>query len=342
MALYRLEAKIVKRKNWTRSVVASAAYRSGNSLHSAAYRSGNELTDERGKTTFNYRARTQEVVYSEIMAPANGPAWLQSPPPKGKEDMAKQRALRERLWNTIEKVEKRKDSQLARDFTLTLARELTLEQEIELVRGWCNEQYVSKGFVADFSIHKSKTGLNPHAHVLFTTRPVEGQGFGKKPSTAGKFNGRGLVGIGAKSDLKGWRDSWEKHENAALEKAGRPERVDHRSLKAQGIDRIPEPKMGPTATAMMRKGVDSERFKLVRYIRTLNAMKPLARAIGKFREIRQEGMGKTWWERSLIFASQAREVAKESILDTWRAMLQRPPRSIGGAPPTRSGPDLER
>ncbi len=298
MAIYRLEAKIISRKNRGKSVVASAAYRSGSVLHSAAYRSGNQLSDEQAKTTYNYRARTQEVAYSEIMAPKNAAPWMQSEPPKTKDDFRKQRDLRERLWNTIEQVEKRKDSQLARDFVLTLARELTPEQQIKLVRGWCKDKFVDKGFVADFAVHKSKNGLNPHAHVMVTTRPVEGEGFGKKPSTAGKFNGRGAVGVRAKSELEGWRDSWEKHENAALEKAGRPERVDHRSLKARAIDREPEPKIGPTATAMRRQGRDSERFKLWRFVRTLNEMKPLARAIDKFKEFHQSGAGKTWWERS--------------------------------------------
>jgi hypothetical protein len=341
MALYRLEAKIISRQNGGRSVIASAAYRSGNVLHSAAYRSGNQLTDKQTRTTFNYRARAQEVVHSEILAPKDGPFWLQNHTPDGKVDYHRQQATRQRLWNTIEQVEKRKDSQLARDFILTLARELSLEQQIELVRGWCNAEFVSKGFVADFAVHKSKTGQNPHAHVLVTTRPVEGQGFGKKPSTAGKFNGRGLVGLKAKSELEQWRDSWEKHENAALEKAGRPERVDHRSLKDRGIDRIPEPKIGPTATAMRRRGLDPERLKFWRYIRTANVMRPLARAIGKFREIRQEGMGKTWWERSLVFMGQARDAARESIVDAWRTMLMTPPRGHQPTPPQR-GPDLER
>lgn len=341
MALYRLEAKIISRQGG-RSVVASAAYRSGNVLHSAAYRSGNQLTDKQTRTTFNYRARAQEVVHSEILAPKDGPFWLQNHSSDGKVDYHRQQAMRQRLWNTIEQVEKRKDSQLARDFILTLARELSLEQQIELVRGWCEAEFVSKGFVADFAVHKSKTGQNPHAHVLVTTRPVEGQGFGKKPSTAGKFNGRGVVGLKGKSELEGWRDSWEKHENAALERAGRPERVDHRSLKARGIDRQPEPKIGPTAMAMMRRGLDPERYKLWRYVRTLNVMRPLARAISKFQEIRQEGMGKTWWERSLIFLGQAREAARESIVDKWRAMLTVPPRGHSHTPPERGGPDLER
>jgi len=321
MALYRLEAKIVKRQNGKGSVVASAAYRSGNVLHSAAYRSGNELTLERDKTTFNYSARTQEVAHSEILAPSNAASWMQSAPPKGAEDFAKLRTLRERLWNTIEQVEKRKDSQLARDFILTLARELTLEQQINLVRGWCEAEFVSKGFVVDFAIHKSKTGLNPHAHVLCTTRPVEGQGFGKKPSTAGKFNGRGAVGIGAKTELEGWRDSWEKHENAALEKAGRPERVDHRSLKDRGIDRIPEPKIGVAATAMKRRGEDPERFQFWRRVKMLNETRPWARAIERLGEVQQRGMGETWWERSLVLTTEVGKTVRDAVLDTWAALI---------------------
>jgi ATP-dependent exoDNAse (exonuclease V) alpha subunit len=342
MALYRLEAKIISRQSRGKSVIASAAYQSGNILHKAAYRSGTQLKDERTQATYNYRARSQEVVHSEILAPKNGPLWLQNAAPYDKEDGHKQRALRERLWNTIEQVEKRKDSQLAREFVLTLARELTLEQQVELVRGWCQAEFISKGLVVDFSVHKSKTGQNPHAHVLCTTRPVEGQGFGKKPSTAGKFNGRGSVGVGAKSDLEAWRDSWEKHENSALEKAGRPERVDHRSLKDRGIDRIPQPKIGVAAMGMKRRGLDPERFQLVRFVKALNEMRPFTRAIEKFGEIRQTGMGRTWWERSMNFMSQARHAVRESAVDSWRLMLDAHRRSTEHLPSIKNGPDISR
>jgi hypothetical protein len=321
MAIYRLETKIIKRQKGKRTALAAAAYQSGSMLRAAAYRSGDKLMDGQTKDSFDYRPRQQEVLHCEILAPKNGPLWLQGIAPKGPDDRQRQRALRERLWNTIEQVEKRKDSQLAREFIASLPRELNLEQQIELVRGWCKAEFISKGLVVDFAIHRSKTGQNPHAHILCTTRPVEGQGFGKKPSTAGKFNGRGVVGIGGKSDLVAWRVSWGVEANFALEKAGRSERVDHRSLKDRGISREPEPKIGAAAMGMIRRGLDPERFKLWRYVRTLNEMRPLARAIGKFREMRQEGLGNTWWERSLIFMSQAREAARESIMDTWQAML---------------------
>jgi MobA/MobL family len=136
MALYRLEAKIISRGRKGTSVIRAAAYRSGSMLHKAAYRSGNELRDERAQDTFNYRPRAQEVLHTEIMAPENGPTWLRAEPPKTREEMHRQRPMRERLWNNIEIIEKRKDARLAREFVLALPRELSLEQQVELVRGW--------------------------------------------------------------------------------------------------------------------------------------------------------------------------------------------------------------
>ncbi len=90
--------------NQERSVVAKAAYRSGE-----------KLKDERTNKTFNYRSRTQEVVHSEILAPKHSPEWLAT-----KElDKAKRSEVRARLWNEVEKAEKRCDSQLAREFILS-------------------------------------------------------------------------------------------------------------------------------------------------------------------------------------------------------------------------------
>jgi ATP-dependent exoDNAse (exonuclease V) alpha subunit len=342
MALYRLETKIINRQNRGRSVIPSAAYRSGSILHKAAYRSANILEHAVAKLTFNYQARAQEVVHTEILAPENGPSWLQTQA-ETSADMSLQRDMRERLWNTIETVEKRKDSQLAREFIAALPKELNREQQIDLVRGWCKAEFVDKGFVVDFALHRSKNGKNPHAHILCTTRPVEGEGFGKKPSTAGKFNGRGVVGKQGKSDLVAWRETWGVHANAALEKAGRPERVDHRSLADQGIDRIPEPKIGVAATAMKRRGAvpDPERFQLVRWVKSLNAVMPWKRAIEKSGEVYQHGMGKTWWERSLLAVEDVGKAARDAVRDTWAKFLNRQP---GGQdlPPQDRGPDLSR
>ena len=334
---YRLETKIIGRQAKGKdgpihgkqvSVVAKAAYRSGQALH-----------DDRAAKTFNYRSRTQEVAYSEIMAPENAPDWLKGQAGDTQAGTRKQRDLREQLWNTIERVEKRKDSQLSREFIASLPRGLAREQQIELIRGWCQAEFVSKGLVVDLAVHKSKGGMNPHAHVLVTMRPVTAEGFGKKPDTAGKFNGRGAAGLGAKSELDGWRESWEMHVNAALEKAGREERVDRRSLKDRGIDRTPEPKIGVAATAMKRRGLvaDPKRFQELRFVKALNEVRPLIRNLREHGWTSIQRNRTVWLEQSAAFLSHFGEKAASlvhEVRDKWTNFLDSRQRND-----ERSGPE---
>jgi len=51
------------------------------------------------------------------------------------------------------------------------------------------------------------------------------------------------------------REAWAETANQALERAGLAARIDHRSLAAQGLDRTPEPKLGPERTALLRRGI---------------------------------------------------------------------------------------
>ncbi|MBS1724651.1 MAG: MobA/MobL family protein [Armatimonadetes bacterium] len=274
----------------------------------AAYRAGERLRDERIEQTFDYRSRSQEVVHREILANDNAPVWLQAPESKEK---------RQQLWNEIERVEKRKDSQLAREFVIALPVELSLNQQIEAVKTWCNKEIVSKGFVVDFAVHRSKDGKNPHAHVLCSLRPVDEHGFGLKPSTDGKFYGRGAVGKGAISDLDHWRESWAKAENDALASAGSASRVDHRSLADQGIDRLPEPKIGVSATNMQRLGKlhDPDRVRNARRVRMRNVVLPAIRDVERSGEVRQEGLGKTWRDRAAVALGRLYDRSLEFLND---------------------------
>jgi hypothetical protein len=58
--------------------------------------------------------------------------------------------------------------------------------------------------------------------------------------------------------------------NEHLAAAGHHERIDHRSLKDQGIDRVPEPKVGVAAIQMARRGVKSDRLEAWREVREAN------------------------------------------------------------------------
>lgn len=195
----------------------------------AAYRHGEKIHDERTDETHDYSKR-KEVEDSFTEAPDNAPEWVHD---------------RQKLWNEVEAVEKRKDAQVAREFEVSLPRELTPEARKELVQDFVKEQFVSRGMIADVAIHNPAAGdgqEQPHAHIMSPTRHIGPEGFGKK---AREWNDKAV--------LQEWREAWGNHVNQALERHGIDQRVDHRSYKDQGLDRMAEPKMGPAATNMERK-----------------------------------------------------------------------------------------
>ncbi len=69
-----------------------------------------------------------------------------------------------------------------------------------------------------------------------------------------------------------WRAAWADVSNRYLERAGREERIDHRSNAARGIDEIPIIHEGVTAQALERKGMIADRCGLNRQIKSDNAL----------------------------------------------------------------------
>ncbi len=275
MAIYHLSAQIIGRSSG-RSVVAAAAYRSGERLH-----------EERTDQTHDYTKRQE--VESEIHTPVGAPEWMQD---------------RERLWNAVDSAEKRKDAQLAREFNLALPKELDAERQRELVRSFVKEEIVQRGMVADVAIHRNDPN-NPHAHVLVTMREVTPEGFGAKNREWNR-----------PEQLEHWREQWADHTNRALERAGREERIDHRSLRAQGIEREPTRHLGPAAAAMERKHLDPDRGRVVREVREYNrtlvdfqgAQSELERERGILERHQARMEGGTWDEKgSLAVAAVERE-----------------------------------
>lgn len=211
MAIYHFSVKIVSRKEG-RSVVGAAAYRAADQLH-----------DQRIGQTFDY-TRKGGVVYTEILAPTEAPSWIQD---------------RAALWNAVEKVESRKDAQLARDIEIGLPVELTKQQQVELLRDFAQRAFVSRGMVADVALHRDNLE-NPHAHLLLSTRQLTPEGFGAKRRD---WNDR--------AELLKWREQWAEVANEHLARAGEI-RIDHRTLEAQGIDLVPGRKLGLSAERQQR------------------------------------------------------------------------------------------
>jgi ATP-dependent exoDNAse (exonuclease V) alpha subunit len=239
MAIYHLHVDIISRKTG-RSAVAAAAYRAGvnlrcerdgmthgNALSAAAYRSAENL----GEFDFT---KKRDVVYSEILLPDYAPRYFYD---------------RYTLWNAVEESEKRKDAQTARDIDVALPIEFNRRERIEVLQKFIQENFVNYGMIADLNIHDKSDG-NPHAHIMLTTRDVDKNGFKGKNRDWNKVQ-----------YLLMWRENWAKVCNDKLREKRIDERIDHRTLKAQNIDREPQIHIGVTAKALERKGIITERVR---------------------------------------------------------------------------------
>jgi hypothetical protein len=262
MALFRLEAKVFSREK--RGAVGHRRRRLSRRT---------KRKDEIQEKTFDYTRGAKGVIQSVILAPENAPAWALD---SGQ------------LWNTVERSEKRVDAQLAREFILAVPPELSADEQFKTAVAWAKKELVGSGMVAEISLHHPASGTNPHVHILTMMRKIDGEKFSaKKPR---EWNDKAL--------LVKQRETWAQAVNAALEKAGRAEPVNHRSLKDRGIEREPQPKIGVAVTAMKHKGLldDPERFKVVRKIKMLNEALPFMNSIRQRGEVKQHGVGTRWWE----------------------------------------------
>lgn len=258
MAIYHCTCKIISRGQG-RSAVGAAAYRSGEKLYNEYDGIEHDYTKKGG------------VVYSEIMLCENAPKEYQD---------------RQTLWNAVEQIEKSSKAQLAREYEVALPVELSREEQIKLVRDFAKENFVDNGMCVDFSIHEKEDG-NPHAHIMLTTRPIEqdnswgvkqkkeyildknGQKQYDKKKQTYKCKTVKTTNWDSKEFLQRSRESWAEKVNQELEKKSLPQRIDHRSLKEQGVDRVPTIHEGG-ARKLEKRGIKTDRGKINREIKTAN------------------------------------------------------------------------
>ncbi|MCX3072563.1 MobQ family relaxase [Providencia stuartii] len=193
MALMHMQFKILKRSEGKSAVYLTA------------YNNRLRARDERTGDLYNYQ-RKDDLYYSEVMLPDNAPERFRD-------------AVT--LWNEVEKIEKRKDSQLARYAIIALQKELTPEQNKKLLKNYLQKNFVNKGMIADFAIHDAE-GNNPHAHVMFTLREVNSAGFGNKKR---EWNYPELAEI--------WRKKWSYEVNKTFQNLNIKKGISHLSTLRQ-------------------------------------------------------------------------------------------------------------
>lgn len=146
-----------------------------------------------------------------------------------------------RDWLNQQEASDRKNARVIDKVMLALPRELDAAARVEVVRAFAAE--VGGGRIAWLAgIHdRGRDAGNPHAHILFRDRDIE--------------TGKRVAGFTEKGSTERLRETWERVANQALERAGFEERIDRRSLEAQGNDRQPGIHVGPKALAMEERGV---------------------------------------------------------------------------------------
>ena len=155
-----------------------------------------------------------------------------------------------------------------REYEVALPREMTPAQRLELVREFVRQE-LGERHAYTFAIHNPRAALEggeqPHAHIMFSERHRDGierspeQYFkrynAKAPEKGGCRKGEGAkTPTERKADLVALRERWATLQNRHLAKHGHADRVDHRTLKEQGIERLATEHLGPKAAAMEKRG----------------------------------------------------------------------------------------
>ena len=297
-------------------------------MAAAAYNAGEKMYSERDHEWKHPHSSPERVVYREVMLPDNAPRAY---------------ADTQTLWNAVDAAEKRVDAQTARRMIIALPKELTYEQNLALIRDYCQREFVSRGMICDLYYHDEHDG-NPHVHLLLTLRAMDEHGrWLPKTRTEYVLDERGNRVKDKNGEWKTrnistvdwndhkyaeiWRHDWEVMQNAALEAAGRPERIDMRSLERQGIeDRLPQQHLGPAAAAMEQKGTATEKGKKNREIlsinRILGSLKRAAEKLGEkiaelMEAIRHQEVLEKPQEHSLIDVILSYKAMREAGRESW-------------------------
>ncbi len=223
----------------------------------AAYNAREKIFRKETNKYINYSSK-QDLLANGILAPANAQEWVFN---------------RGKLYNKVESTDKRCNSQLGRTVDIGLLHQLTLEQNRELLERYLQKHFVSRGMVADYCIHapdKDGDERNIHAHIILSMRHLEGDGFSKKKARA--WNEKSL--------LQESRIAWAIEANNFFQSLGLPYYIDHRSLKEQGIDRLPQRHEGKQATNLKRrKGVSVSKVTYNDLVKEMNQLNDVVKQL---------------------------------------------------------------
>ena len=205
------------------------------------------------------RDQADELVYAES---AHMPGWAEAEPTA--------------YWDAADLYE-RANGRLFKRLEFALPVALTDAEQQELAVGFAHHLTDDEQLPYTLAIHAG-AGTNPHCHLLISERTNDGlerspdQWFSRYNAADPEHGGaRKTRALYPKAWLEETREAWAEQTNQALERAGYAIRVDHRSLEAQGLERLPSLHLGPTVQAMEARGIATERGAEARRREDVNA-----------------------------------------------------------------------
>lgn len=185
----------------------------------ATYISGVKLQDGyTGKTHYHKR---DDVLYCKVFLPLTAPVKLYD--------------LQTLLYE-LDRAETNWNARMARDFKGALPNELLKQDWVQIVSNYIQGNFLTSNLCAIAALHdgnnpENPERNNPHVHILVPTRPLDHEGFCRHKDRSHDSRRALLI----------WREQWAAEQNRAYERNGLDIRVDHRSLKEQGLEREPVP-----------------------------------------------------------------------------------------------------
>ena len=184
----------------------SSISRSGgrSTVAASMYRSGEKGTSMYDGVEHDYSRKTG-IVYTDVFLPENALEEFKD---------------RLTLWNSLETHVSSPKARLARECVVALPRELSTEQQIELIQRYVQETFTPLGMCADVAIHHPRNDntsgdieiSNPHAHIMLTCFPLDENGQWQAKSIAEYVCRRGdeerLLTSAEYKELKA--EGWEK------------------------------------------------------------------------------------------------------------------------------------
>lgn len=227
MSLYHLSRTVIKRS-------------AGNSACKAlSYIHRTKIRDEYLNKTYSFHSKEGEIVDSKLHLPDATPSSIRSllSIDKSEADVFGVFAqLIEGAENDIIdsrcKSEEKRENMKSRMQTgfmevVALQKELTLEQNREILDQYIEEVYISRNLMVSSAVHFEED--NPHAHLFVSLRSISKEGFSPVKERE----------VMTRTSLKNCREVWARLTNEYFKSLGLENRISHESFESLGINMVP-------------------------------------------------------------------------------------------------------